>query len=242
MNPRVLVSGLALLATLIAVGIVVGNGGLGELLSEGWMDREIRDKGFPGELLYLGVAAVATALGLPRQLVSFLGGYAFGVVYGTLFALAGTGIGCMLCFYYSRIIGRPLISGRLRARAQRVDDLLALNPFSMTVLIRLLPVGSNFVTNLAAGVSKVRATPFFLGSLLGYMPQTLIFALGGSGVHVGATWRIGIAIALFVASGAIGGSLYRRFRHGKTLGAEVDAALEEPNSVGRVARGRDAES
>ena len=97
----------------------------------------------------------------------------------------------------------------------------------MTVLIRLLPVGNNFATNLAAGVSRVPALPFFLGSLLGYIPQTLVFALAGSGVDVGAAWRIGIAVALFVLSGAIGAWLYRKYRHGKTLGTDVDEALEE---------------
>ncbi len=232
MKARVLVSGLALLATLIAVGFVVQSGVLGELLSEAWMDREVRGKGIAGELLFLGVASVATALALPRQVVSFLGGYAFGVVLGTLLALAGTGIGCVLSFFYSRAIGRPLVSTRLGARVQRVENFLATHPFWMTVLIRLLPVGNNFLTNLAAGVSRVSANPFFLGSLLGYVPQTLVFALAGSGVDLGATWRIGIAAALFVASGAIGASLYRKYRHGRTLGAEVDAALEEPVALG----------
>jgi uncharacterized membrane protein YdjX (TVP38/TMEM64 family) len=227
MNPRVLVSGLVLLATLIAVGFVVESGALGELLSEAWMDRQVRDQGISGELLYLGVAGVATALALPRQVVSFLGGYAFGVFYGTLLALAGTGIGCVLSFFYSRIIGRSLLSASLGTRVQRVENFLAAHPFWMTVLIRLLPVGNNFLTNLAAGVSRVPANPFFLGSLLGYLPQTLVFALAGSGVDVGATWRIGIAVALFVASGVIGTLLYRKYRHGKTLGADVDEALEE---------------
>jgi len=228
MKPRVLFSGLALLATLIAVGFVVESGAPGDLLSEAWIDREVRGKGTAGDLLYLCVAGIATALALPRHVVSFLGGYAFGVVHGTLIALAGTGIGCVLTFFYARVVGRPLVSARLGARVQRVDDFLAAHPFWMTVLIRLLPVGNNFATNLAAGVSRVPANPFFLGSLLGYLPQTLVFALAGSGVDLGAAWRIGIAIALFLASGVVGTWLYRRYRHGMTLGADVDEALDEP--------------
>ena len=126
------------------------------------------------------------------------------------------------------MIGRPLVSARLGARVQRIEDFLAAHPFWMTVLIRRLPVGNNFATNLAAGVSRVPALPFFLGSLLGYIPQTLVFALAGSGVDVGASSRIGIAAALFLVSGVIGAWLYRKYRHGKTLGAEVDDALEQP--------------
>lgn len=227
MKPRVLVSGLALLATLVAIGWVIESGVFGDVLNPAWIDTDVRGKGVGGEILFLCVAGVATAVALPRHVVSFLGGYAFGVLPGVLLALIGTVIGCVVTFFYARVVGRPLVSARLGARVQRVEDFLAAHPFWMTVLIRLLPVGNNFATNLAAGVSRVPAIPFFLGSALGYMPQTLVFALAGSGVEVGAAWRIGIAVALFLVSGVIGAWLYRRYRHGKTLGAEVDEALEE---------------
>jgi len=227
MKPRVLVSGLALLATLVAIGWVIDSGVFGDVLNPAWIDTDVRGKGVGGEILFLCVAGVATAVALPRHVVSFLGGYAFGVLPGVLLALIGTVIGCIVTFFYARVVGRPLVSARLGARVQRVEDFLAAHPFWMTVLIRLLPVGNNFATNLAAGVSRVPAIPFFLGSALGYVPQTLVFALAGSGVEVGAAWRIGIAVALFLVSGVIGAWLYRRYRHGKTLGAEVDEALEE---------------
>lgn len=227
MKPRVLVSGLALLATLVAIGWVIDSGVFGDVLNPAWIDTDVRGKGVGGEILFLCVAGVATAVALPRHVVSFLGGYAFGVLPGVLLALVGTVIGCVVTFFYARVVGRPLVSARLGARVQRVEDFLAAHPFWMTVLIRLLPVGNNFATNLAAGVSRVPAIPFFLGSALGYVPQTLVFALAGSGVEVGAAWRIGIAVALFLVSGVIGAWLYRRYRHGKTLGAEVDEALEE---------------
>ena len=227
MKPRVLVSGLALLATLVAIGWVIDSGVFGDVLNPAWIDTDVRGKGVGGEILFLCVAGVATAVALPRHVVSFLGGYAFGVLPGVLLALIGTLTGCIVTFFYARVIGRPLVSARLGARVQRVEDFLAAHPFWMTVLIRLLPVGNNFATNLAAGVSRVPAIPFFLGSALGYVPQTLVFALAGSGVEVGAAWRIGIAVALFLVSGVIGAWLYRRYRHGKTLGAEVDEALEE---------------
>jgi uncharacterized membrane protein YdjX (TVP38/TMEM64 family) len=232
MKPRVLVSGLALLATLVAIGWVIESGIFGDVLSATWIDTDVRGKGIVGEILFLCVAGLATAVALPRHVVSFLGGYAFGALLGALLALIGTVSGCVLTFFYARVIGRPLVSARLGAKVQRVEDFLAAHPFWMTVLIRLLPVGNNFATNLAAGVSHVPAVPFFLGSFLGYVPQTLVFALAGSGVDVGGAWRIAIAVALFLVSGVIGAWLYRKYRHGKTLGAEVDEALEEQAGTG----------
>ena len=225
MKLRTYLPGLVFLATLVAVGYVLEEGLLQQLLSEAWIDEQVRGKGVPGELLFVAVGGLATAVAVPRHLISFLGGYGFGFGLGSALALAATETGCLLAFFYARIIGRPLVSERLGARVRRIEDFLAANPFSMTLLIRLLPVGNNFATCLAAGVSRVPARPFLLGSLVGYIPQTMVFALAGSGVEMGANFRVALAVLFFLASGAIGIWLYRRYRHGKTLGEDVEKAI-----------------
>jgi uncharacterized membrane protein YdjX (TVP38/TMEM64 family) len=226
---RTYLPGLVFLATLIAVGYVVEEGLLQQFLSEAWIDEKVRGKGIPGELLYLAVGALVMAVAVPRHVVSFLGGYAFGAGLGTALALIATEIACVLVFFYGRYVGRPLVSERMsekiRARVRRVEDFLSTNPFSMTLLIRLLPVGNNFATCLAAGVSRVPARPFLLGSLLGYVPQTFVFALAGSGIEMGARMRLVVAVVFFIVSGAIGIWLYRRYRHEKSLGEEVEKAI-----------------
>lgn len=225
MKFKTYVPGLIFLLTLIAVGYVAESGLLGGLLSEEWIDREVRGQGIPGELLFLAVGGFATAVAVPRHIISFLGGYAFGFGLGGALAVAATEIGCVLDFFYARVVGRPLLSARMGARVRRIEAFLAANPFAMTLLVRLLPVGNNFATSLAAGVSRVPARPFLLGSLLGYIPQTMVFALAGSGIEMGARYRIALAVLFFVVSGAIGIWLYRRYRHGRTLGEDVEKAI-----------------
>jgi len=95
----------------------------------------------------------------------------------------------------------------------------------MALLIRLLPLGSNWMVNIAAGVSGVRSVPFFTGSALGYVPQMLIFSLVGSGARVDRFWQVAIAMVLFVIAAFLGGYLYRKYRHGKTLGQAADREL-----------------
>jgi uncharacterized membrane protein YdjX (TVP38/TMEM64 family) len=53
---------------------------------------------------------------------------------------------------------------------------------------------------------------FFLASVLGYLPQTLVFGLLGSGVQVSHTTQIALGIALFIASAALGVVLMQRSR------------------------------
>lgn len=223
MNARLVLQGLLFLASLVGLFYLLRLTGLD--LDQGWIDREVRGRGVTGELVFLGVGALAMALGLPRQVLAFLGGYAFGALFGTVLALLAAVLGCLLSFYYARVLGRALVHGRFPDKVRRLDEFLGRHPFKMALLIRLLPVGHNLSTNLIAGVSSVRALPFIAGSGLGYLPQTLVFALAGSGVHLDPAIRIGSAVLLFLLSAILGVWLYRRFRAGTAYDAEIEAEL-----------------
>lgn len=208
-----LAKGLVMIAGLVAVGFLARWLGLADALDTAWLDKEVRGQGLSGELLFIAVGACLVAVGLPRQLVAFGGGYAFGLVEGTLVALLAQVMGCAVAFFYARLLGRSLIQHRFGPRVRRMDALLAENTFTSTLLIRFLPVGANVVTNLAAGVSSARALPFLSGSAVGYIPQTLIFALLGTGVQINGSVQIGLSVVLFILSGLLGVALYRRVRH-----------------------------
>jgi len=224
--------GLALIAMLVALGYAVKALGLHGMLNESWIDEQVRDQGLRGDALFLVAASIATAAGFPRQAVSFLAGYGFGLGVGMTLALGGTVLGCVLAFYVSRFLGREAIVALFPDRIRRLDAFLHDHPFSMALLVRLMPVGSNIVTNLAAGVSGVRALPFFAGSAIGYIPQTVIFALLGSGIHLDPILRLTTGVALFLISGALGIYLFRRYRANRALDAELADAVPADGAPG----------
>lgn len=213
MNARALLKGLTFILSLALLGYLFKLTDLGNSINETWINENVRRHGLQGMLLFLMMGALFTGIGLPRQIIAFLGGYAFSVMLGTLLGALAALLGAILTFGYARFLGRGLLQSRLGDRAKRFDTFVGQHPFSMTLLMRLLPVGSNVLINLAAGISSIRPLLFFSGSFLGYLPQTLVFALVGSGVHVAPAIKLGGAIALFVVSGAIGVYLYRRHRH-----------------------------
>jgi len=212
--------GLLVIVALVVVGYL-----LKDVLDQQWVDAQIRDQGTVGELLFVLVCSLLGSIGLSRQVVAFLGGYAFGLAWGFTLAMLAVVAACMISFYVSRLLMRDLLLRHFSARIRQVDSFIHENTFMMALLIRLLPLGSNWMVNIAAGVSGVRSVPFFLGSALGYVPQMLIFSLVGSGARVDRFWQVAIAMALFVVAALLGVYLYHKFRHGKTLGQAVDREL-----------------
>ena len=236
MRARGILRGLVFLASLVAIGFLVQAMQFDSFLDKAWIDSEIRGRGFTGEALLVLTGAVFVAVGLPRQVISFLAGYGFGFVAGLGLGLAATTLGCIISFFYARFLGLDVIQRRFPGKDRRIDDFLADNPFTMTLLIRFLPAGSNLLTNLAAGVSRVGWLPFVAGSAIGYIPQTAVFALVGSGIGVEPVWRIGLSVVLFVVCGGLGIHLYRRYRHGKSLdgdngGASADGVGADADPV-----------
>jgi uncharacterized membrane protein YdjX (TVP38/TMEM64 family) len=226
MSAKVLLRSSALFLSLVLVVGVMKSTDVVAIFDEAWIDANVRGQGLGGWVVFIAGGMVFTAVGLPRQLVGFLGGYAFGLAAGTGLTLVAVTLGCIAAFQYARFLGRDFVAHRFPSKIKRIDRFLSGNPFIMTLLIRFLPLGSNLATNLAAGVSSVRATPFFAGSLIGYLPQTLVFALVGSGVGIDPWFRIALAAVLFAASGAMGICLYRRHRHGLSFDDEVDRQLD----------------
>jgi uncharacterized membrane protein YdjX (TVP38/TMEM64 family) len=204
--------GLVMLLVLVGAGVAIKTTDLGAMLDEQWVDAHIRGQGLTGQLLYLAIAAGFATVGFPRQIISFMGGYAFGLVEGTALALLATILGCIITFTFARLIGRELVASKMSGRVEKIDRFLGNNPFSMALLIRLMPAGSNVLTSLCAGVSSARGIMFVAGSALGFIPQTFIFALAGTGVNVDPGLRLAISAGLFVVSVAMGAYLYRRYR------------------------------
>ncbi len=185
---------------------------LAHMLEPEWVNAHVKAMGVYGIAVFVGIATLFTAIGAPRQIVSFLGGYAWGVVGGTLLALLGTCLGCLAAFCYARAMGRGFVQRRLGNRMRKLDNVFSQSPLSTTLLLRFLPFTNNLVTNFAAGVSNVPLSWFLLGSCMGYIPQTLLFALLGSGVKVGQTWQVALSVALFTLSLLMAWLLLRKHR------------------------------
>jgi len=195
---------------LLLLGLIVA----GLALQRLGLDAGIATAGERGPLAFVAVATAACAIGVPRQVVAYSGGLAFGFWPGAALALLAEVLACAADFFWARVIARAWAAHWLMraapGRLDRMSRFLVANAFTATLTMRLLPVGNNLLLNLLAGVSSVAAGPFLLASALGYVPQTAVFALLGGGVRVSQGMQMVVAVALFAVSIALGGLLLRR--------------------------------
>jgi uncharacterized membrane protein YdjX (TVP38/TMEM64 family) len=182
---------------------------LDDLLNEEWADMHLRSQGGAGILLFTALVAAVSPLGFPRQALAALGGYAFGAFPGSVWCSIGLTGGCACGFFYSRLLARASLRRRLSGRIRVLDALVSRRPFLMSLAIRCLPVGNNALTNIVAGVTAIPARAFIAGSALGYLPQTVIFSLLGSGIRIDPAERLSLAALLFVLASFLGYRLYR---------------------------------
>lgn len=223
-GPRLIVRGALLIAVLVAAGMLINRVEFEQLL--GWFNfsADADADWLHGPAAYFVLAALFTGAGGPRQVISFFSAYFFGLAGGFALALVATLAGCAIAVFAAsgfREAARGFIRGKLDVAVQ----LWAKNAFGFTLILRLLPFTSNVVTNLAAGATGIPRLRFFGATAIGYVPQTLVFALMGSGVNIQSGTQVALSIVLFIISVVIGAWTWARYRKElKRNGGQDDAA------------------
>lgn len=118
---------------------------------------------------------------VPLFLVASANGYIFGAAWGIVITMAGALIGSTVAFYLARFIARDFISRRMGKYMEKVDHLSHHAGLKMVFMARLVPVIPSSIVSYAAGLSKMGFGHFFIASVLGKLPEIVIYnALGHS--------------------------------------------------------------
>lgn len=158
---------------------------------------------------FLTTGIIVTTLGLPRQSIALLGGYLFGTTLGGLFALTATLGGCVMAYHLAAYFGSARVQRYMPRLLSPLEEWTRYRVFEKTLMVRLMPVGSNLATNVAAGLVRAPRMQFFSASAIGFLPQTMVFVIGGSSANTSSFWQLTIGSLLFVISLAIGMHSYR---------------------------------
>lgn len=142
--------------------------------------RWVDGLGAAGPALFAASYFLACMLLLPASVLTMLAGALFGVVWGTVYTVAGAFSAIAAAFLVSRYLARDAITRRLANRPdlQRLDHAVADDGFRIVLLMRLAPVFPFSVLNYALGLTRIRYRDYLLASV-GSIPGTLVFVNAG---------------------------------------------------------------
>jgi uncharacterized membrane protein YdjX (TVP38/TMEM64 family) len=120
---------------------------------------------------------------IPGALVMTLsGGFLFGMLEGAAAAVGAVSLGSVLMY----LAARTALGDNLRlwmthrsALLRRLETEVRRHPFTSTLTLRLIPAAPIFLVNLAAGFVRMPLLPYALGTVIGVIPSTLLYAWVG---------------------------------------------------------------
>ena len=112
--------------------------------------------------------------------------------------LAAALLGSMAIFWLTKLLGRPFIKQNVAHYLKTLEDYSQTNGFLLVILLRQLPLTCQFV-NVLMGLSSIPTGDFVLGSIVGLLPETLIFAIFGSSLREKFMLRVSLAALLLIA-------------------------------------------
>jgi uncharacterized membrane protein YdjX (TVP38/TMEM64 family) len=220
-------SGLKDLVTVLIVGIVFltlalfFRSDLAGNLSENIQNIRsfLKSGAVPGGLagsgaVFVVVTGLLISMGVPRIWISALGGAVYGALLGAALSLCSTIIGATTLFVAGSTFLGPVVERRFGSRAGKFVERLSKDAFWWTLYLRLFPFSNSTVQSLLFGSLRVPFTAYISGSILGFIPLTIVFAVFGSGGVKGNYNQIWLGFAL-IAAVALVQYLMNRIAKGK---------------------------
>lgn len=156
-----------------------------ELLREnrGLLTGFVADHYLLAAAAFIALYALVTGLSVPGAAVLTLsGGFLFGAIGGTAYAVTGATVGATAVFWAAR----TAFGDMLRARAGKAIGLMregfSRDAFNYLLFLRLVPAFPFFVVNLVPAFLGVSTRTYVLATVIGIIPGGFVFATVGAGL------------------------------------------------------------
>ncbi|MBV9521751.1 MAG: TVP38/TMEM64 family protein [Alphaproteobacteria bacterium] len=148
-----------------------------------WLTERVGALGAAGPLAFVVLYALLVAASIPgATFLTLVGGFLFGTALGAFCTLVGGTIGATLIF----LLARTALGDVLRARAgpamHRLEAGFRKNALFYLLFLRLVPLFPFFIVNLVPAFLGVPLRAFVIGTAIGIIPGTIIYAGVGSGL------------------------------------------------------------
>lgn len=167
--------------------------------------RALVELGPWGYVAFIAAYAALQPFGFPGSVFIWAAPLIWSWPVAFVLSMVGTMAASVVGFLFARFVARDWVAARIPARFRRYDDALGQRAFATVFVLRLVfwmppPLHAFF------GVSQVRFSTHFWGSLAGYVPPLLLVSLFGERIFevlIAAPRELWIGLAVGVVAVAV---------------------------------------
>ena len=157
--------------------------------------------GFPGKMglravLFVAAFGLLIGVGMPRLWVSAIAGAFFGTLWGIPLALVATVLGAAIVYWIGQAALAGMVRNRMGPRLEIWQARFEANAFWWVLYLRLFPLSNATLAGLLCGACRIPLQAYLAGSLMGFIPLTVVFAVFGSGGARGNLYLVGLGFML----------------------------------------------
>ena len=170
-------------------------------------------------IIFFILYVIVTAFALPISLLkTLLAGALFGFWPGLILVSFASSIGSTFCFLFSRYALRNYTQAKFSKYLEKVNKGIETDGWLYLLFLRLSPIFPFFIINLVFGLTKMRASEFYVVSQVGMFIGTAIFV--NAGVQIGnldsieeiLTLKVIMSLTLIGVFPLLINSIYKKFK------------------------------
>ncbi len=148
-----------------------------------WLLAQVEQRAVAAALVFMTVYALTTAFSIPGGAVlTVLGGFLFGTWLGMFYVVFGATLGAIAVFLAARTALGAILRARVGGALNRMERGFRENALSYMLVLRLIPVFPFWLVNLVPAFLGVPLGIYALGTVLGIIPGTFVYASVGNGL------------------------------------------------------------
>lgn len=155
---------------------------------------------------------LSALIGIPQFVLIGVAVYAFGALWGAVFAWLATLCSGTLTYGIGRGFAQTVLKRYAGRGVKRLTAFIARNAFVASALVRNLPTGPFLLVNILFGAVGAQYVSYLSGMALGIIPKILLLAFGIQAIEAALGGHIWVALGAGLAAFGLffGGFLYAR--------------------------------
>ncbi|HDZ17394.1 MAG TPA: TVP38/TMEM64 family protein [archaeon] len=151
-----------------------------------WFVNPVFRLGILGFFLFVAIMGLQGLLvPLPSELILLATGMIWGIFLGGIMGVIGSMAAGLLCYYVSRLGGRPLAEKIVGEKALRMaDNLITKYGTSAIIVARFLPFVAFDPISYASGLVNLPVKKYSLGTLIGSIPRAFFYSFLGASLGI----------------------------------------------------------